>query len=195
MLLNRPDLLHIIQGCVKANRDSQKLFYQLYYGYSMGICMRYCTNPDDVAEITNDGFLKIFRALDSFNPKYSDIEASLKGWIKRIIINTAIDHLRKSNQRFLTVEIFDNEFNLTDETETSIDRMTYKEILAVVQCLSPVYRTVFNLFVIDGYKHEEIAQHLKISVGASKSNLSKARMNIKKMLQEAAVNYYEQKII
>ena len=73
--------------------------------------------------------------------------------------------------------------------------MTYKEILAVVQQLSPVYRTVFNLFVIDGYKHEEIAQHLKISVGASKSNLSKARMNIKKMLQEAAVNYYEQKII
>ena len=195
MLLNRPDLLHIIQGCVKANRDSQKLFYQLYYGYSMGICMRYCTNPDDVAEITNDGFLKIFRALDSFNPKYSDIEASLKGWMKRIMINTAIDRLRKSNQRFLTVEIFDNEFNLTDETETSIDRMTYKEILAVVQCLSPVYRTVFNLFVIDGYKHEEIAQHLKISVGASKSNLSKARMNIKKMLQEAAVNYYEQKII
>jgi RNA polymerase sigma factor (sigma-70 family) len=195
MLLNRPDLLHIIQGCVKANRDSQKLFYQLYYGYSMGICMRYCTNPDDAAEITNDGFLKIFRALDSFNPQYTDIEASLKGWMKRIMINTAIDHLRKNHQRFLVAEIFDNHFNIADETETSIDRMTYKEILEVVQRLSPVYRTVFNLFVIDGYKHEEIAAQLKISVGASKSNLSKARMNIKKMLQEADVNYYEQKII
>lgn len=192
---DRPDLLHIIQGCIKANRDSQKMFYQLYYGYSMGICSRYCTNLDDAIEITNDGFLKIFRALDSFNPQYSDIEASLKGWMKRIMINTAIDRLRKNNQRFLVTEIFDNHFNIADETETSIDRMTYKEILAVIQRLSPVYRAVFNLFVIDGYKHEEIAVHLKISVGASKSNLSKARANIKKMLQEANVNYYEQKVI
>ena len=103
--------------------------------------------------------------------------------------------MRKNKQRFLVAEIFDNHFNIADETETAIDRMTYKEILAVVQQLSPVYRAVFNLFVIDGYKHEEIAEQLKISVGASKSNLSKARMNIKKMLQEADVNYYEQKII
>jgi RNA polymerase sigma-70 factor (ECF subfamily) len=161
----------------------------------MGIVMRYCTNPDDAAEVLNDGFLKIFRALDSFNPQYSDIEASLKGWMKRIMINTAIDHLRKNHQRFLVAEIFDNHFNIVDATETSIDKMTYQEILLVVQRLSPVYRTVFSLFVIDGYKHEEIAQQLKISVGASKSNLSKARINIKKMLQEADVNYYEQKVI
>ena len=115
--------------------------------------------------------------------------------MKRIMINTAIDHLRKNNQRFLVAEIFDNHFNIADETETSIDQMSYKEIIAIVQKLSPVYRAVFNLFVIDGYKHEEIAEKLKISVGASKSNLSKARMNIKKMLQEAEINYYEQKII
>ena len=192
---DRPDLLHIIHGCIKANRDSQKLFYQLYYGYSLGICMRYCNNTDDASEIVNDGFLKIYRALGSFNPQYTDVEASLKGWMKRIMINTAIDHLRKNNQRFLVAEIFDNHFNIADETETSIDQMSYKEIIAIVQKLSPVYRAVFNLFVIDGYKHEEIAEKLKISVGASKSNLSKARMNIKKMLQEAEINYYEQKII
>ena len=111
------------------------------------------------------------------------------------MINTAIDRLRKNNQHFLVAEIFDNHFNIADETETSIDRMTYKEIIAVVQRLSPVYRAVFNLFVIDGFKHEDIAKQLKISVGTSKSNLSKARMNIKKMLQEADVNYYEQKAI
>jgi len=194
-LSDRQDLLHIIQGCVEANRDSQKLFYQRYYGYSMGICMRYCSTQDDAAEIVNDGFLKIFKALDNFNPQYADAEASLKGWMKRIMINTAIDHLRKNNQRFLVAEIFDNHFNISDETETSIDRMTYKEIYAIIQRLSPVYRMVFNLFVIDGFKHEEIAKQLKISVGASKSNLAKARMNIKKMLQETATNYYEQKIV
>ncbi|MBK8611703.1 MAG: RNA polymerase sigma factor [Chitinophagaceae bacterium] len=192
---NRPDLLHIIQGCVKAKRDSQKQFYQLFYGYSMGICMRYCASPDDAEEIVHDGFLKIYRALHSFNPKYADIEASLKGWMKRILINTAIDHLRKNRQHFLVAEIFDNHFNIADETETAIDRMTHKEILDVVDQLSPVYKTVFNLFVIDGYKHEEIADQLNISVGASKSNLSKARANIKKMLQDAEQKYYEQKII
>jgi RNA polymerase sigma-70 factor (ECF subfamily) len=194
-LSDSPDLLHIIQGCVKAKRDSQKLFYQLYYGYSMGICMRYCTNPDDAEEIVNDGFLKIFMALHNFNPQYSDTEASLKGWMKRIMINTSIDHLRKNNQQFMIAEIFDNHLNIADETETSIDRLTYKEILELIQHLTPAYRTVFNMFVIDGYKHEEIAQKLKITVGASKSNLSKARMNIIKMLQKTTVNYYEQKTI
>lgn len=157
--------------------------------------MRYCASPDDAEEIVHDGFLKIYRALHSFNPKYADIEASLKGWMKRILINTAIDHLRKNRQHFLVAEIFDNHFNIADETETAIDRMTHKEILDVVDQLSPVYKTVFNLFVIDGYKHEEIADQLNISVGASKSNLSKARANIKKMLQDAEQKYYEQKII
>jgi RNA polymerase sigma factor (sigma-70 family) len=194
-LTSGPDLVNIIQGCVNAKRESQKMLYQHYYGYSMGICMRYCSSEEDAEEILNDGFLKVFKALDSFNPQFSDIEASFKGWIKRIMINTAIDHLRKNNKRFLVVEIFDNHFNITDETETSIEKMTYQEILAVVQKLTPVYRTVFNLFVIDGFKHEEIAEQLKITVGASKSNLSKARMNIKKMLQETDVRYYEQKVI
>jgi RNA polymerase sigma-70 factor (ECF subfamily) len=123
------------------------------------------------------------------------VEASLKGWMKRIMINTAIDHLRKHNQRFLIAEISDHHFDTEDAVETSIDRMTYKEILAVIQQLSPVYRTVFNLHVLDGYKHEEIARQLKISVGASKSNLAKARMNIQKMLKEADFNYYEHKAI
>lgn len=157
--------------------------------------MRYCDNNEDAEEIVNDGFLKIYRALDSFTPQYTDIEASLKGWMKRIIINTAIDHHRKNNQRFLVAEIFENHSTIPDETETSIDQMSFKEIIAIVQKLSPVYRAVFNLFVIDGYKHEEIAEKLKISVGASKSNLSKARMNIKRLLEEAEIKYYEQKII
>jgi len=194
-LPERPDLLHIIQGCLGANRGSQKEFYELFYGYAMGICLRYCTNHDDAVEITNDGFLKVYKALHTFNPQHSNVEASLKGWMKRIMINTSIDHLRKNNQRFLIAEISDHHFDTEDAVETSIDRMTYKEILAVIQQLSPVYRTVFNLHVLDGYKHEEIARQLKISVGASKSNLAKARMNIQKMLKEADFNYYEHKAI
>jgi len=161
----------------------------------MAICMRYCSNNDDVTEIVNDGFLKVYKALSGFNPQHANIEASLKGWMKRIMVNTAIDHLRKNNHRFLIAEISDHHFNTADVSESSVDKMTYKEILSVIQRLSPVYKIVFNLYVMDGFKHEEIARQLKISVGASKSNLAKARMNIQKMLQEADLNYYEQKVI
>jgi RNA polymerase sigma-70 factor (ECF subfamily) len=161
----------------------------------MNICLRYCSNPDDATEIVNDGFLKLYKALPTFNPQHADVEASLKGWMKRIMINTAIDHLRKYKQRFLVAEITDHQLNAADEVESSIDQMTYKEILSIIQRLSPVYRIVFNLYVMDGFKHEEIARQLKISVGASKSNLAKARMNIQKMLKEADFNYYEQKVI
>jgi RNA polymerase sigma-70 factor (ECF subfamily) len=167
----------------------------MFYGYAMGICMRYCTNEEDVVEIVNDGFLKVYKALPTFNPQHADVVASLKGWMKRIMINTSIDHIRKHKQRFLVAEISDHHFNTADEVESSIDQMTYKEILSVIQRLSPVYRIVFNLYVMDGFKHEEIAQQLNISVGASKSNLAKARMNIKKMLKESDFNYYEQKAI
>lgn len=191
----RHDLLHIIQGCIAANKDSQKTFYEMFYGYAMGICMRYCKRQDDLVEIVNDGFLKVFRALQNFNPQHHNVESSLKGWMKRIMINTAIDHLRKNKHEFNLDDIADSHYNIPSENETSIGHITYKEIVAIIQRLSPVYRIVFNLYVIDGFKHEEIAKQLGISIGASKSNLAKARMNIQKMLKETDCNYYEQKVI
>ena len=105
--------------------------------------------------------------------------------MKRIMINTAIDHLRKQNKNFVLAEVPPQHFDMAQETASSVDHLQ----------LSPVYRTVFNLYVMDGFKHEEIAAQLKISVGTSKSNLAKARMNIQKMLKESDFNYYEQKAI
>ena len=156
--------------------------------------MRYTADENEVIEIINDGFLKVFKSMSVFSPQHADVEASLKGWMKRIMINTAIDHLRKNKHRFLVAEIADGDFDPAEVMETSIDHMTYKEILSIIQRLSPVYRIVFNLHVMDGFKHEEIANQLGISVGASKSNLAKARANIKKMLKEADI-YYEQKVV
>ena len=112
---------NIIYGCINADRGSQKELYQNFYGYAAAICMRYCSNEDDVTQIVNDGFLKVYRSLHQFNPRHSDLEASLKGWMKRIMINTAIDHLRKNNQRFLAAEIADHHFNVAGETASSID--------------------------------------------------------------------------
>ncbi len=188
---DRQQLKNIVQGCNTANRQSQKAFYQLYYGFAMGICMRYCTTHDDAMEVVNDSFLKIFRTLPRFEPRHENFEASLMGWMKSIVINTAIDHLRKNKNNYLVGEIEDEHFEMTDAVATAIDGMSHKEIMEMVQKLSPGYRAVFNLYVIDGYKHEEIAQQLNISVGTSKSNLAKARSNIQKMLKEANVKLYE----
>jgi RNA polymerase sigma factor (sigma-70 family) len=194
-LQNNPVVADIVRGCVDARRESQKEFYQLFYGFAIGICMRYCNNNDDAMEVVNDGFIKIFRELHRFNPRYDNYEASLKGWMRSIIVNTAIDHFRKNNKAHLTNSTEEKSIEITETEQSAIDKMSYKEIVALVQRLSPVYRTVFSLFVIEGYKHEEIAERLNISTGTSKSNLAKARANIQKMLQEFSTNYYEQKAV
>jgi len=186
-------LIHIINGCINTSRESQKEFYKLYYGFSMSVCMRYCDTYDDAMEVVNDGFLKIFKSISSFNPRNNNYEASLMAWMKSIMVHTAIDHYRKRKHDYLINDIEETHYEMSDNAESAIDAMTYKEIMAILQKLSPVYRTVFNLYVIDGYKHEEIAEQLNISVGTSKSNLSKARANIQKMLKESNLKLYEQR--
>lgn len=192
---NNPDVNDIVKGCIEAKRESQKEFYKLFYGFAMGICTRYCNSNDDAMEVVNDGFVKIFRELHHFAPRYDNYEASLKGWMRSILVNTAIDHFRKNNKEYFKTEITETTVEITETEQSALDKMSYKEINAMIQRLSPVYRTVFNLFVIEGYKHEEIAKALNISTGTSKSNLAKARANIRKMLQEFSINYYEQKAV
>lgn len=188
-------LEHIVNGCIQAKRESQKTFYQMYYGFAMSICMRYCELHEDAVEVLNDGFLKVFRQLHLFSPKHQDYESSLMAWMKSIFVHTSIDRYRK-NHRYQPLQEIREEHN--DEPfmhDSALDRMTYKEIIALVQRLSPTYRTIFNLYVIDGYKHEEIAGQLNISVGASKSSLSKARANIQKMIREKDISLYERRAI
>ena len=185
--------IHIVNGCINAGRESQKEFYKLYYGFSMSICLRYCDNYDDAMEVVNDGFLKVFKSIGTFVARNNNYEASLLAWMKSILVHTAIDHYRKRKNNRLFNEIETHHYETPDTEQSAIDKMAYKEIMAILQKLSPVYRTVFNLYVIDGFKHEEIAERLKISVGTSKSNLSKARANIQKMLKESNLTLYEQR--
>jgi RNA polymerase sigma factor (sigma-70 family) len=178
--------LHIIiRGCISLNRQSQKAFYTRYYSFAAAICMRYTNNQDDAVEMVNDGFLKVFRELYNFKPVFENEEISLKGWMKRIMINTAIDYYRKYNKNQLQIAGHEDAANnIAYKGETSVDKLSYDEILELVQQLSPAYRTVFNLYVIDGLSHDEIAGQLGISSGTSKSNLAKARMNLQKMLEK-----------
>jgi len=173
----------LIEGCRSNDRASQKELYYMLRDYAMKICYRYQNSLEQVEEIMNEGFMKLFKNIHQFEEsRHTDILASMKGWFKRILINTSIDHYRKNASSINGQMLSEDTENIADKQETGIDILSYKEIIAAIRQLSPAYRTVFNLFVIEGLTHEEIASHLGISVGSSKSNLSKARENLRKIL-------------
>ena len=176
--------LNLIEGCVKKDRRSQKELYKLYYGYALRICLRYAKNKDEAIEVVNDGFMKVFTHIVRYQ-----VEQSFNSWLSTIMINTAIDHYRKRIKQLEMEEL--NEQHQVEDRENILSNINYEDLIKLVQKLSYAYRTVFNLFAIDGYTHEEISTLLHISVGSSKSNLFKARENLKKMLTERkmAVNH------
>ena len=171
-----------VERCALNDRESQKKIYNSFYGYAMAICNRYSSNGDDVVEIINDGFLKIFKEIHRYKPAYSDVLSSFKGWLRKIMVYTAIDHFRRNQKHQQTSDLDNGVVQFSAGTIDPLNRISYQEILLAIKELSPSYRTVFNLFVIDGLTHEEISQQLGISIGTSKSNLAKARKQIQKML-------------
>lgn len=148
----------------------------------MSICHRYTNHEEDATEILNDGFLKVFVEIYRFKPAYADTVSSFKGWLRKIMIYTAIDHFRKNHKHTLTRELNETYMHLPSVEEDSLSKISYEEILNAIKCLTPGYRTVLNLFIIEGFSHEEIANELGISVGTSKSNLAKARKQLQKIL-------------
>ena len=173
----------LLDGCRQNNRSSQKVLYLLLHEYAMKICYRYTNRLEEAQELMNEGFVILFKHIAQFDEnRYPDVLTSLKGWFKRILINTCIDHYRKNNSTLNGHYISSENENIADNSESGLDKLSYKEIIESIRQLSPTYRTVFNLFVIEGLTHEEIANHLGISIGTSKSNLSKARENLKKIL-------------
>ncbi len=195
-LLTDIDLQVLLKDCAANKRDSQKQLYGLFYSYLMSICLRYAKNNDDAIEILNDGFLKVFREISKFNSIHDSLIADFKGWTKRIVIYTAIDHYRKYDKHNHHADINDIHLETADADENQLEKISYKEIIECVQQLSPAYRTVFSLFVLDGFSHEEIGEQLGIAIGTSKSNLSKARQHLQKMLL-AKNNYtrYERRAV
>lgn len=188
-MLTTPELTEHIEGCVRNNRESQKIIYSSFYGYAMSICERYAGSKEDSVEILNDGFLKIFKELHKFRPSYADSIASFKGWLRQIMIYTAIDHYRKTKKHLANHYSDPSVLQLAIHQETVLDKLSYEEILKAIQLLSPAYRTVFNLFVIEGLSHDEISKKLGIAEGTSKSNLAKARMQLQKILLKEHTEY------
>lgn len=181
-MLSADELTSHVEGCTLNKRESQKVLYSSFYGYAMAICDRYTSKQDDAVEILNDGFLKIFKEIHHYKPAYADVISSFKGWLRKIMVYTAIDHYRKNYKHQMVTQLDNVVYQVATVSEDAIEKLSYEEIIRAVQELSPGYRTVFNLFVIEGLSHEEIANQLGVSIGTSKSNLSKARKQLQKIL-------------
>ena len=170
------ELQQHIENCRSGNRTSQERVFGQFRNYALTVCSRYAATNEEAKEVLNDAFFKIFTKIDRYNPTMS-----FKGWLHRIVVNTAIDRYRTRINQPRHEELSRAE-SVEIETEV-VERLTREEIFSMVQYLSPAYRTAFNLYVVDQFTHPEIAAMLGITEGASKSNLSKARQHLKRMLQ------------
>lgn len=176
--MGEEELHQLIGGCIRKDRGSQKMLYKAFYGFSMGICLRYANNREEAAEVMNQGFFKVFTRIDTY-----DTTRPFKAWLGKIMTNVSIDYYR-ANLKMAYAEDLDKAENLTDG-ELPDRKLNYEDLLAMIQKLPNAYRTVFNLYAIEGYTHEEIGEMLDISSGTSKSNLHKARQKLKQMILEA----------
>lgn len=150
----------------------------MFYAYGMSITLRYADSRAQAAEILNDAFMKVFTNIEKY-----DSNRPFKPWLRRIIVNTAINHYHKhqKDRELVDLELAENNTGTKEEVLSGI---SYDEIIEMVQQLSPAYRTVFNLYVIEGFKHKEIADMLDIAIGTSKSNLSKAKKNLQSIVEK-----------
>ena len=166
----------LIRRCKKKNAKAQKLLYKQYHGSLLGICMRYGKSKAEAEDILQMAMMKIYKNIDSYSGK-----GSFEGWMKRIVINMAVDNFRKNHKYYYHENIDDisESTNLSDEIS---DSLAAKDILKTIQQLPPGYRLVFNLYAIEGYTHKEIALKLGISESTSKTQLMKARLKLQKML-------------
>lgn len=176
----------LISGCIANNAKDQKHLYERYYGYCLKTVFRYVYRYDHAVDVVNDGFIKIFRSFSRFSyANAENLEMIFMGWIRRIMINTAIDHLRKNSFLPEIGGISENVWQNEDRSQSADQKILYKELIAEIKKLPPSYRVVFNMYVIDGFTHQEIANQLGISVGTSKSNLSKARVLLQKFIKKS----------
>jgi RNA polymerase sigma-70 factor (ECF subfamily) len=176
--MGEEELHQLIGGCIRKDRGSQKMLYKVFYGFSMGICLRYANNREEAAEVMNQGFFKVFTRINTY-----DTTRPFKAWLGKIMTNVSIDYYR-ANLKMAYAEDLDKAENVTDG-ELPDRKLNYDDLLAMIQRLPNAYRTVFNLYAIEGYTHEEIGEMLDISSGTSKSNLHKARQKLKQMILEA----------
>ena len=178
--MNKAALLldDLLRGCRAGDRNSQQKLYEHFYGYAMHLCLRYTKHREEAVEILNDAFFKALTKIDTYDPALP-----FKSWLRRILINTAIDHFRKKHPGAAFVA-------LTEAHDVAAEALPMprlapdEDMLPILRELSPAYRMVFNLYVMEGYKHQEIAELLGITPAASRSNLTRALEKLRTLLAD-----------
>lgn len=160
-----------VAALVRQERWAQQQLYEQHYGRMMGVCLRYAGSRDEALDLLHEGFIKAFQHIGRYRPG-----TSLTAWIRTIIVNTCIDYYRKNTRR--RTEDLNEAWQHANDDPDVLSHLTEQEILAAVQELSPAYRTVFNLYVVEGYSHKEIGDALQITESTSRSNLVKARIKL-----------------
>jgi len=171
------DLKRLIAGCLASDRSCQKEIYSLYSPAMMSLCIRYTKDRQEAEEVLQDGFLQMFRRIQQFRNS-----GTFEGWLRKIMINCALQKYRRKSNRFSQVAISEELYYLPSDLSVS-NQLQEKELIRLIQSLPPACRLVFNLYVFEGLKHREIAQLLEISEGTSKSNLFDARNILKRQLR------------
>jgi len=174
----------LVKKCLEKDALAQKQLFEFYSRRMMGVCLRYSKDSEEAQDVLQMGFVKVFEKLNMYNFK-----GSLEGWIRKIIVNTALDNIRKNKKFMNDVEMDKVDYQLHNHNENALDSLSAQDLLKVIQEMPPGFRTVFNMFAIEGYSHKEIAEKLNISVNTSKSQYSRARAHLQKILIEENIIY------
>jgi RNA polymerase sigma-70 factor (ECF subfamily) len=169
----------LVAGCRKRDLRCQKLLFERYYRRMLAVCLRYSNNTAEAEDMAQEGFIKLFEKIDTYSGK-----GTFEGWMRRLFVNQCLDALRRNTDFQVSFDASFDELHRTDVEEENFVSLSAEQMLNAVADLPPSYRTVFNLFVLDGFSHKEVAAELSISEGTSKSNLSKAREILKRTLSK-----------
>ena len=168
----------LIAGCIAGDRKMQEELYNRFAPKMYAVCLRYANNSEDAQDLLQEGFIKVYKNLHRFRA-----EGSFEGWIRRVFINSSIEHYRRKSAKLATVSDKE-ESTIEDNDISALDNLAEKDIINLIQDLSPGYRTVFNLYVVEGYSHKEIGELLNISEGTSKSQLARAKAILQKKVTQ-----------
>jgi RNA polymerase sigma-70 factor (ECF subfamily) len=168
--------LQLISDCLAGDRTAQKKLYETYSGKMTAVCLRYCKDKETAKDLLHDGFLKVYTHLDSYKGS-----GSFEGWIRRIMVNTALEFLRKQTDEGYHLDV-EEAYTLTNDEVGIVERMQTEELIRIIQQLPDTYRTTFNLFVVEGYSHREIAEAMNITESSSRVYLTRARQLLQEKL-------------
>jgi RNA polymerase sigma factor (sigma-70 family) len=179
---NEENLEFIVQGCIKKKEKFQELLYKKFFGYALSVALIYNHQRSDAMEVVDDSFVKIFSKIGKY-----DSSKQFNGWLRKIVINTSIDYLRRNNKNHLFVE--PEKYPIPDETPNAISLLATQDILEILNQLPQYHKTVFCLYEIEGYSHEEIAEQLGIPVSSSRVYLTRAKKQLRELFP---LNYLQE---